>query len=138
MKRSNRLTRLRTMPRRRPLPISVFLFTSASVLAACGGSGGAASNGGDTTPKPILTGGDPANGAKLYAELGCKGCHGAADEKDGVGPNLFVVTWDEHEREEAREMILEGDLDHKPPMPSFKGKVDDAKIADILAYVAKK
>jgi mono/diheme cytochrome c family protein len=118
--------------------LSALLLSTASALAACAGSSATTPAGGDTTPKPTLGSGDVANGEKLYAELGCKGCHGAAGEKDGVGPNLFAITWDAHEREEAREMILEGDADHKPPMPSFKGKIDDAGIADILAYVAKK
>src|SRR5687768_14032232 len=101
------------MFRRSSTFLSALLFCAASALAACGGGGAAGSSGGDTTPKPVLTGGDPTNGEKLYNELGCKGCHGAPGEKGDVGPNLFAITWDDHEREEAREIILEGDLDHK-------------------------
>ena len=123
---------------RRPSVSSLVLALAASaVLAACGG-GAAGASGGGTTPKPTLTGGNAESGAKLYNDLGCKGCHGAAGEKGNPGPDLFAISWDDHEREEAREKILEGDPDHKPPMPAYKGKVDDAKIADILAYVAKK
>jgi len=126
------------MPRRASISSLLLALAGSLALAACGGGGAASSTGGDTTPKPTLTGGNAASGEKLYNELGCKGCHGAAGEKGNPGPDLFAITWDDHEREEAREKILNGDPDHKPPMPAYKGKVDDTKIADILAYVAKK
>ena len=119
------------------------MVVAAAALPGCGGaaaSGPATSEPapGETSPEPSLAAGDPARGETLYAELGCKGCHGSMGEKDNVGPNLFALTWDDHERKEAREAILEGSPDHRPPMPSYRGKVDDTKIADLLAFFARK
>jgi len=119
---------------------AILLVLAAATLAACGGAAAATSGPtpGETTPRPILSGGNASSGETLYAELGCKGCHGVRGEKDTVGPNLFSITWDDHEREEARETILAGEPDHRPPMPSYRGKVDDAKIADLLAFFEQK
>lgn len=124
--------RLRLSPRS---SLCSLVLLATVLVTACGG-GGASGGGGDTAPKPPT--GDAASGEALYASLGCKGCHGLAGEKGNVGPDLFAMTWDDHERGEARETILKGEPDHKPPMPAYEGKVDDQKIADLLAYIAKK
>ena len=39
---------------------------------------------------------------------------------------------------EARETILKGRPDHTPPMPKYEGEVDEAKLADLLAFVRAK
>jgi mono/diheme cytochrome c family protein len=118
---------------------SIAIAACALAMVACGGGGATSS----TTPDPrsptaAMPAGDAARGATLYAELGCKGCHGSKEEPGGPGPNLFAITWDDHERAEAREMILKGNPDHQPPMPAYEGKVDDQKIADLVAFVSQK
>lgn len=128
----------RTRKSRSPVAILPLLSAALLGLAACGGPAATSAGGDAATPQPTLAAGDAARGEAAYAQLGCKGCHGAKGEKDTAGPDLFAVQWGDHRRQLARETILNGKLDHKPPMPSYKGKVDDAKIADLLAYFAQK
>src|SRR5688572_20377872 len=57
------------------------------------------------TPRPP---GDAARGEKLFAELGCKGCHGGKGEGGGIGPDLFVKPWDDAMKTSARATIRRG------------------------------
>ncbi len=104
---------------------------------ACGGAPAAPEGPSSVTP-PNAGGGDAAAGEKLFAELGCKGCHGSRAEPGGVGPNLYAIHWSPSEEAEARETITKGRPDHKPPMPKYEGEVDEKEMGDLLAFLRSK
>ena len=109
-----------------------------ALTAACGGPP-AAPDDPSTGPRPGgVGGGDVVAGEAAFASLGCKGCHGSRAEPGGVGPNLFTIAWSPAEEAEARETILKGRPDHKPPMPGYEGEVDATKMADLLAFLRGK
>ena len=106
------------------------------LAAACGGAPPVPE--GPSIAAPSAGGGDAAAGEKLFAELGCKGCHGSRAEPGGVGPNLYAITWTPAEEAEARETITKGRPDHKPPMPQYEGEVDAQKLAALPASLQSK
>lgn len=85
------------------------------------------------SPRPP---GDPARGEVLFAELGCKGCHGGKGEGGGIGPDLFSKTWDDARKSAARATILRGFPDRDPPMPGYRGQLDEAQLDHLLAFVS--
>lgn len=89
-----------------------------------------------TTQVPPAAAGDRGRGEQLFAELGCKGCHGGKGEGGGLGPDLFAVPWDDARRTAARATILRGFPDRNPPMPAYQGQVDEPALDDLLAFVA--
>lgn len=73
--------------------------------------------------------GDAKNGAKLYSSK-CAVCHG----KDGAGKScpplnkgLDAKKW--------KDVIVNGKKGKKATMPSYKGKLKDAEVEDILAHL---
>jgi len=82
--------------------------------------------------------GDAARGEQLFAELGCKGCHGGKGEGGGIGPDLFASSWTPARQAAAKAVILRGYPDESPPMPSFEGQVDAAALAHLLAHVTSR
>ena len=119
------------MTLRFPCAALVLFFASA-----CGGAPTAPE--GPSVTAPSAGGGDAAAGEKLFAGLGCKGCHGSRAEPGGVGPNLHAITWTPAEEAEARNTITNGRPDHEPPMPKYEGEVDEKKMGDLLAYLRSK
>jgi cytochrome c2 len=93
--------------------------TSASNTEDGGGGGGA----------PAAAG-DAAAGKSVFTSAGCSGCHTlkAAGSSGNVGPNLDDAKPD-------RALIHERVTNGKPPMPSFKGQLNDKQIADVVAFV---
>ncbi len=89
-----------------------------------------------TAPDPPRRPGDAAQGEKLFAGLGCKGCHGGKGEGGGIGPDLFAGPWDDAKKTSARATVRRGFPDRDPPMPPYQGQVDDRQLDDLLAYVA--
>ena len=85
---------------------------------------------------------------KRVAKQKCEGCHGATGEGNGVMLQALNVTtppvsWTD---KSAMAAFTDADLAKiitgggaavgKPPlMPAFKGQLNDAKIADVIAYI---
>ena len=79
---------------------------------------------------PQYANGDAAAGKDVFAANGCSACHTleAAGASGTIGPNL-----DEAKPSEA--LIADRVVNGKGQMPSFKGKLSDKQIADLVAYV---
>ena len=87
-----------------------------------------------TTPAPATGGGgggDAAAGKTVFESAGCGSCHTLADAgtTGAVGPNL-----DDAKPDAA--LVKERVTNGKAVMPSFKGQLTDAQIADVAAYVS--
>ena len=72
------------------------------------------------------------DGAGIFAEAGCGGCHtlAAAGTNGSVGPNL----------DDARppvELVIDRVTNGKGAMPSFKDRLDEAQIKAIADYVSQ-
>jgi len=95
-----------------------------SVLAGCGG--------GSTTAAPVTGNGDPAAGAKVFADAGCKSCHTlkAAGASGAAGPNL-------DESKPDFDLVVNRVEMGGGSMPSFEGELSAQEIADIAAYVVQ-
>jgi cytochrome c6 len=87
-------------------------------------SGGATTGGGSTA-------GDPANGAKLFASLGCGGCHtlAAAGAAGELGPSL------DGNAGLTKALVVARVANGKGTMPAFRDKLDEEKIQDLAAYL---
>ncbi len=96
---------------------------------------------------PAAAAGDAAAGAKIFAER-CARCHG----KDGRGngpdlaklhPSSSPVNWTRSvvmkkwSDKEIVDIITKGGkaVDSSPVMPPFGGKLSDAQIQDLLAFI---
>jgi mono/diheme cytochrome c family protein len=82
---------------------------------------------------------DLANAKKVYAEK-CAKCHG--DTGKGDGPKAKTLKKKPKDYTNKAEMakltdadLKKGMLEGKKPMPSYKGKLDDKTIDDLIAYV---
>jgi cytochrome c oxidase cbb3-type subunit III len=72
-----------------------------------------------------------AEGKRLYSAYNCVGCH--ANGGGGMGPALIDDEWlYGHEADQIFHSILEG---RPNGMPSFRGKIPDAHIWELAAYV---
>jgi mono/diheme cytochrome c family protein len=73
-----------------------------------------------------------ANGKQVFASAGCSGCHTlkAANASGSVGPNLDQLR---PTFEQVKTRVEEG----AGVMPSFKGKLTDAQIRDVAAFVSQ-
>ena len=87
--------------------------------------------GGATTGDQGEAGGD-VDGAAVYADAGCGGCHtlDAAGSSGTLGPNL-------DESKPARELVAERVTEGMGAMPSFADSLSDEEIAAVADYVAK-
>jgi mono/diheme cytochrome c family protein len=104
---------------------------------------------GPTSATPVGGGasGNAAEGEQLFASLGCASCH--VMDGSGVGPSLRGVFGSQVQLEGAgsvtadeayiRESILNPTAKvvagRQPVMPSFQGRVDDAQLAALVAYI---
>lgn len=86
-----------------------------------------------TTPAPGGAAGDAAAGKAVFASASCAGCHTlkAAGASGGVGPNLDSSAKAKDAAAVALQVTNGGSV-----MPAFKGKLSDADIANVAAYVA--
>jgi mono/diheme cytochrome c family protein len=73
-----------------------------------------------------------ANGKQVFSSAGCSGCHTleAANATGSVGPNLDQLR---PTFEQVKTRVEEG----AGVMPSFKGKLTDAQIRDVAAFVSQ-
>jgi uncharacterized membrane protein len=80
---------------------------------------------------PAATAGDVAVGKRVFASAGCAGCHTLADAgaTGTVGPNLDAA-------KPSASLVADRVTDGLGVMPSFAGKLTDAEIAAVAAYVS--
>jgi uncharacterized membrane protein len=83
----------------------------------------------DTTP--AATPGQAAAGRDVFATAGCGGCHTLADAgaTGTVGPSLDAA-------KPSAELVAERVRNGQGVMPSFAGRLSDAQIAAVAAYVS--
>jgi mono/diheme cytochrome c family protein len=147
-----RTWRYRVQMPHRPWP-AVMAFSMAVLLTGCGASSASAPPAGPSapavespTPADVL-----ARGAALYA-ANCQSCHGDAHTGAGRLPHVPSHgpdghTW-HHSDRNLTEIILDGsgemgDMmrrmegvpEDAPRMPAWRGKLSEADIAAILAYI---
>ncbi len=84
-----------------------------------------------TPPTTPSQGGSVEAGKAVFAKAGCGGCHTlkAAGASGTVGPNL-------DEAKPATALVVDRVTNGKGVMPSFKGRLSEAEIEDVAAYVA--
>jgi mono/diheme cytochrome c family protein len=80
---------------------------------------------------PAATPADIAQGKQVFVTAGCAGCHTLSDAgaTGTVGPDLDAA-------HPSASLVAERVRDGKGVMPSFAGKLDDAEIAAVAAYVS--
>ena len=96
---------------------------------------------------PAIAAGDPAAGAKIFAAR-CARCHGPDGKGNGpdlekLHPNSSPVNWTkpvvmkQWSDAEIVEIISKGGkaVGSSPVMPPFQGKLTDAQIQDLLAFI---
>jgi cytochrome c oxidase cbb3-type subunit III len=72
-----------------------------------------------------------AEGARLYVWYGCAGCH--ANGGGGMGPALMDEEW---RYGSSADEIFRSVVEGRPNgMPSFRGKIPDAQLRQIVAFV---
>lgn len=106
-----------------PVLIVVALVGSALCLTACG------------PQDPRVAGvvaltGSAAAGEQLFASQKCDDCHGKAG-RGGFGSDLGSADAHRASQDELANVILDG----RWFMPSFKAKLSDQDVADLLAFV---
>lgn len=106
---------------------------------------GAPATGGETvaSPQPPETGGeaaataepaggDPTNGATVFAQ-NCAGCHGENAAGGSVGPTLVSAELKAQSDDFFRETILNGRAG--TAMPAWEGRLSAQDIEDVIAYL---
>jgi uncharacterized membrane protein len=85
----------------------------------------------DTTA-PAASAADVALGKRVFLSAGCADCHTLADAgaTGTVGPNLDAA-------QPSASLVAQRVREGKGVMPSFAGKLDDAEIAAVAAYVSR-
>ena len=80
---------------------------------------------------PAATPTEVAQGRQVFLSAGCAGCHTLSDAgaTGAVGPNLDAA-------QPSASLVAARVRDGKGVMPSFAGKLDDAEIAAVAAYVS--
>jgi mono/diheme cytochrome c family protein len=87
--------------------------------------------GGTTTTAPSGGGGQP-NGKAIFTSAGCAGCHTLKDANatGNVGPNLDQL-------KPPKDVVVHQVEVGGGAMPAFKGRLSDAQIQAVSAYVAQ-
>lgn len=77
------------------------------------------------------TSGDATAGKAVFATAGCVGCHTLADagSTGQIGPNLDAA-------KPSASLVVDRVTNGLGAMPSFRGKLTQAQIADVAAYVS--
>ena len=103
------------------------------LVTACGGS---STSGGSSSSSSSSSSGSgsasaSASGKQVFASAGCKGCHTLKDAgaTGKVGPNLDDLKPDQAT---VKRQVINGG----GPMPAFKGKLSNAQIDAVSAYVS--
>jgi mono/diheme cytochrome c family protein len=80
---------------------------------------------------PAATAADVVRGKQIFLFAGCAGCHTLSDARatGTVGPSLDAA-------QPSASLVAERVRDGKGVMPSFAGRLTDAEIADVAAYVS--
>jgi len=136
---------------------AVLAAASALVLAGCGSVGTVypTANGVEgTLPKeettPQLVKGDPAAGKKLFASLGCTGCHtyAPAGSQATVGPDLDKLPdYAKKANEGSLDQFVETSITnpgnyvesgYPNVMPTTYGNLPTKQLADLVAFVTQK
>lgn len=112
----------------RALALSAVALSAAVLFAACGQSGQKDNTGG---PAAQPGGAAPAGVETIYKN-NCMSCHGQNLE-GRVGPDLRKVG-DKYDRAQIAAIIRDG----RGGMPSFKGRLSDAQIDELAAWLADK
>jgi mono/diheme cytochrome c family protein len=88
--------------------------------------------GGTTETGTTDTGEGELDGAAIFAEAGCGGCHAldAAGASGAVGPNL-------DDSKPARDLVIDRVTNGQGAMPSFSGSLSDEQIAAVADFVVK-
>ena len=81
---------------------------------------------------PQYKNGDATAGKAVFTSAGCSGCHTLADANANgkVGPNL-------DQAKPPLSLVVLRVTHGQGAMPSFKGQLSDAQIANVAAYVVK-
>ena len=106
----------------------VIALVSVLFVSACGGSGGGSSS---SSSSSSGSGSASAQGKQVFTTAGCKGCHTLKDAgaTGTVGPNLDKL---KPNAARVKRQVIKGG----GPMPSFKGKLSNAQIDAVSAYVS--
>jgi mono/diheme cytochrome c family protein len=91
--------------------------------------------GGEVTAGPAPAGGDPANGALVFA-ANCSGCHGPDAAGGAVGPTLISAELKAQPDDFFRQTILNGRSG--TAMPAWQGRLSDQQIEDVIAFLRSK
>jgi cytochrome c oxidase subunit 1 len=85
-----------------------------------------------TTTREAPASADTANGARVYASAGCGGCHtlGPAGSTGTVGPVLDGAGL-------GATLVADRVRNGSGAMPAFEGRLSDAEIADVAAFVSE-
>lgn len=101
---------------------------------------------GETAP-PGEEGEAAGQGASLFQELGCSGCHmaqdtnlapslvGVAGETVALEDGSTITADEEYLRQSILEPMAHVVQGYQPVMPSFAGRVDDEQLAALVAYI---
>jgi len=98
--------------------------TCLSVIAACGGPPDARVDG------VLALTGDATSGEALFTSQKCTDCHGKAG-RGGFGVDLGSDDVHTTPKDELANTVLVG----RWFMPSFKAKLSDQQVADLLAFI---
>jgi mono/diheme cytochrome c family protein len=119
----------------RTVPLTL-LAALALAFAGCGGDddddeAGATTGGGGATATETAGGGE-ADGAAVFAEAGCGGCHvlEAAGSSGQTGPNLDDLM---PSKEQVEEQVRNGG----GGMPAFDDQLSDEEIDAVATYVSE-
>lgn len=82
---------------------------------------------------------DLATGKKVYADK-CARCHGAGGKGDGPKADTLEKKPANYTDKNAMAKVTDADmkkviLEGKQPMPSYKGKMSDKELDDVVAYI---
>jgi mono/diheme cytochrome c family protein len=91
--------------------------------------------GGEAVASPAPAGGDPANGALVFA-ANCAGCHGPDAAGGAVGPTLISAELKAQPDDFFRQTILNGRSG--TAMPAWQGRLSDQQISDVIAFLRSK
>lgn len=108
--------------------------TPSSTPSSTASSTGSGSSSSGQSPAQRVAAANADNGKKLFESEHCTNCHGTREKPPQRYPNLFKLAWDDNRLEEAFVVVKQG----KQPMPDYGDKLDDAQIADILAFITGK
>lgn len=134
------------------------LFAAIPLLAAgCGGEGvveptAKAVEGTlpQTTTQAALPKGNPASGKKLFASLGCTGCHtyGPAGSNAKVGPDLDKLPqYAKQANQGPLDQFVESSIQnpgayiqpgYQNVMPNSYGNLPESQLSDLVAFLTQK